>query len=464
MSSSQFMEPWKIKMVEPLHMSTREEREAWLKAVGLNVFQLRGDQVMIDCVTDSGTTAMSSAQWSALMLGDETYAGCDSFYKLEASVKDIMGFKYVVPTHQGRAAENLLANIFLKPGSGRYIIGNMHFDSMRVRAELAEKEAVDFLAEPGYHSTDEFDFKGNIDLEKVEAFIKEKGVDQIPVIMMTVTSNTNGGQPVSMANIKGLSEIARRYGIPFYIDAARYAENCYFIKQREPGYQDKTPKEIAREMFSYADGCTMSAKKDGMVNIGGFLCTNDDAVYAVASELVMCFEGFKTYGGMAGRDLEALAVGMQEGIDYGYLKTRVGQMEYFAQRLDEFGVPYVRPVGGNGVYLDGMKFNADIPQEKFPGLTLACELYLRSGIRCAELGTSAFSKTDADGKLIMPRLDLVRVAISRRVWTNSHIDYIAEQIGALYQEGSQYGGVRKKSHGLVAAQEHFTSGYEFIQK
>lgn len=458
------MEPWKIKMVEPLHMSTREQREAWIADVGLNLFQLRGDQVMIDCVTDSGTTAMSSAQWSALMLGDETYAGCDSFYKLEAAVKDIMGFKYVVPTHQGRAAENLLANIYLKPNDGKYVIGNMHFDSMRVRAELAEKEPLDFLAEPGYHSTDENDFKGNIDLEKVEDFIKKTGTENIPLIMMTVTSNTNGGQPVSMANIKGLSEIAHRYGIPFYIDAARYAENCYFIKEREPGYQDKTPKEIAREMFSYADGCTMSAKKDGMVNIGGFLCTNSDEIYAIASELVMCFEGFKTYGGMAGRDLEALAVGIQEGIDYTYLKARIGQIEYFGQCLDEYGVPYVRPVGGNGVYIDGMKFYPEIPQERYPGLTFACELYIHSGIRCAELGTSAFTKTLEDGTVVMPRLDLVRVAISRRVWTNSHIEYIAESIGKLYQSGSQYAGIRKKSHGLVAAQEHFTSGYEFIEK
>jgi tryptophanase len=461
MSSAKFAEPFRIKVVEPLRKSTEEERRRWIAEAGYNLFKLRAEHVYIDCLTDSGTTAMSSAQWAAMMLGDESYAGSTSFYRFEESVRDVFGFEYVIPTHQGRGADNLLANILFRPGQA--IGGNLHFDSMRVRAEFSSVRAVDLLAEEGYDTVTDHPFKGNIDLAKVEEFIAAEGVENIPVMMITVTCNNNGGQPVSMANIRGLSEICRAHGIPFYIDAARFAENAYFIKLREEGYADRSVKEIAREMFSLADGAIMSAKKDGMVNIGGFLCTNSPEVYAVAAELVMAYEGYKTYGGLAGRDLEAIAVGVQEGVDFDYLEGRIGQVEYLAEQLRGYGVPFVEPVGGNGVYVDATRFFPGIPQGSLPGVALAIELYIRTGVRCVELGTSAFSYVDDEGVNHYPRIDLVRVAISRRVYTNSHMDVIAEGLGAIHAAGIDFHGVRKVTSGQVRSTAHFTSDYELIK-
>jgi len=464
MSSSKYAEPFRIKVVEMLDFPATEQRRQALKNVGYNCFMLDAKDIYIDCLTDSGTSAMSNQQWAALMIGDESYVGCKSFTRYEAAVKDIFGFNHVVPTHQGRAADQLCARLLYKGSlEYKYVLTNMAFDSTRAAAVINGLEAVDLLDTPGYDTIHEHPFKGNIRLELLENFIQEKGAQSIANVIMTITCNTNGGQPVSMQNIRETAAICRKYGLNYTADAARCFENCYFIKEREEGYQDKDIREIAREMFSHFDYAVMSIKKDGLVNMGGFFCCRDDDLYEKAWIDNMNYEGHRTYGGLAGRDLEAIAVGLYEGSEYNYLKGRIGQVQYLGERLDEFKVPYVRPVGGNGVYLDARKFYKDIPPEKFPGLCLAADMYLEYGIRFSELGASAFSYKDENGVIHYPEIDLVRIAISRRVYTNSHMDVIAEALSELYQSGSpNFKGMDKERWDGVTT--HFTSHYKPVWK
>ena len=458
MSSSKYAEPFRIKAVEMLKKTTPEQRRAALEKAAWNVFQLKAEDVYIDCLTDSGTSAMSNRQWAALMMGDESYAGCESFYRYQAAIQDLTGFPYVVPTHQGRAADNLLGRMFYKGHNYKFVVTNMAFDSTRGAAMNFNMWAEDLLDAPGYDSQTPHPFKGNMSPQKLEDFIKKHGRESIGMVIMTITCNTNGGQPVSMANIKECGEIARKYGLPYFADAARCFENAYFIKEREEGYKDKTIAEISREMFSHFDGAVMSIKKDGLVNMGGFFCCRSKELYNRAAIDNMGYEGFQTYGGLSGRDLEAIAVGMYEGSDYEYLKGRIGQVQYLGERLEEFGVPFVKPTGGNGVYVDARLFYKDIPPEKFPGLCLAADAYLVSGIRIAELGASAFAVKMEDGTIKLPEIDYVRIAISRRVYTNSHMDIIAETLGELYQTGSpNFLGMDKHEWGR--ADSHFNSHY-----
>lgn len=457
MQSYKYAEPFRIKAVEMLKTTTPEHRRAALEKVAWNVFQLKAEDVYIDCLTDSGTSAMSNKQWAAIMMGDESYAGCESFYRFEAAIQDVTGFPFVVPTHQGRAADLLLARMmYTGHPEYKYVVTNMAFDSTRGAAMEYNMWAEDLLAAPGYDSQLEHPFKGNMDPEKLDRFLTEhKG--EVGNVIMTITCNTNGGQPVSMANIRECGEIAHKHGLTYYADAARCFENCYFIKEREEGYKDMDIRDISHEMFSYFDGAVMSIKKDGLVNMGGFFCCRDKALYERAAISNMAHEGFQTYGGLAGRDLEAIAVGMYEGSDYEYLKGRIGQVKYLGECLDEFGIPYVRPTGGNGVYIDARKFYPDIAPEKFPGLCLAADCYLESGIRIAELGASAFAVKMEDGTIHLPEIDYVRIAISRRVYTNSHMEIIAQTLGKLYKNGSNFKGMDKHEWGR--ADSHFNSYY-----
>ena len=430
-------EPFRIKVIEPIKMTTKAQRQKLIAEAGYNVFKLKAEDVYVDCLTDSGTTAMSSNQWAAMMKGDESYAGCKSFFRLEESVKDIMGFKHVQPTHQGRAADYIMAKIFCQPDS--YIIGNMHFDSFRGAAEINQAQPVNMVIEKGVNAASGYHpFKGDMDVVKAENFIKEKGVDRVPLIIVTVTCNNNGGQPVSMRSIRETSELAKKYGIPMMIDAARFAENAYFIKQREKGYENKSIREIVREMFSYAEGCVMSCKKDGMVNIGGLFCTNNDEIFTKANQLAIIHEGFITYGGLAGRDLEVLAVGLQEVVDEDYLKYRIEQVQYLGDQLKARGVPVVEPYGGHGVYVDAKRFLPDMHQSKFPAQAMVVALYEEAGVRAVELGTCAFGgATDENGKEVYPELELMRICVSRRVYTNRHMDVIAEGLARVYERRNE---------------------------
>lgn len=465
MSSSKYAEPYRIKAVEMLKETTPQERWEALKAVGWNLYMLKAEDIYIDCLTDSGTSAMSDRQWAALMTGDESYVGNRCFYDYEQAIRDLTGFEYVIPTHQGRAAEQLLARMYYpNHPKARYVLANMAFDSTRAAAMSHGAVAVDLLEPIGYDTTTEAPFKGNMDTAKLEAFIREHDTESIAFVQMIVTCNSNGGQPVSMSNIRAVAEICKKYGLTYVCDCARVFENCYFIKEREPGYQDKDIRDISRELFSYFDLAFMSIKKDGLVNMGGFFVCRSKELYDVAWVDNMSYEGHCTYGGLAGRDLAAIAVGLYEGSDYRYLKGRIGQVQYLGERLDEFGIPYVRPVGGNGVYLDARKFYKDIAPEKFPGLCLAADLYLKAGIRTSELGASAFSYKDKDGVIHYPEIDLVRIAISRRVYTNSHMDVIAESLGELYHGGSpNFHGFDKETWADTAT-NHFTSAYKPIFK
>jgi len=450
-------EPYRIKVVEPIKMSTREEREQWIRDAGYNVFGLKAEQVYIDLLTDSGTSAMSDNQWAGLMLGDESYAGCRNFYNLEATVQDIFGFKYVLPTHQGRGAENIMTQIFIKPGT--YVLGNMHFDSTRGHIKLKGGIPVDLVIDEGLDPQSQHPFKGNINVEKMESFIKEHGPDKISFVLITVTCNNNGGQPVSMVNIKSTCEVASKYNIPVMFDAARFAENCYFIRTREKGYENKSIKEIAREMFSYGDGCVMSSKKDGLVNIGGLFCTKHKEIYEQAIQLSIVYEGFPTYGGQAGRDMEALSRGLQEVIQEPYLADRIGQVQYLGQKLKDRNVPIVEPVGGHGVYVDAKRFLPNIPQSQFPGQAIVVALYINSGVRCVELGTSAFAEKDEKtGEMIYPELELVRLAIPRRVYTNRHMDVVAEGLADIYDRRHELKGFKIVYEAPVL--RHFTARFE----
>lgn len=448
MAIKTIIEPFKIKTVEPIRWTTREERERLLRDAHCNLFLLPADAVLIDVLTDSGTAAMSTRQWAAMMEGDESYAGSRSFEHLRRAVQAIFGYKHVIPTHQGRAAERILFSTMCKAGD--VVPNNTHFDTTRANVEFVGAEAVDLLTPEGKDLSRSHPFKGNMDVAQLEELIMRVGADRIPLVMLTITNNSNGGQPVSMQNMRAVQAVCRQHSIPLYFDACRFAENAYFIKLREKGYGHKTPKEIAQEMFAIGDGCTMSAKKDGMANIGGFLCTNDDTLALQEKNLLILTEGYPTYGGLAGRDLEAVAVGLDEALEEDYLKYRIISTAYLGNHIAAAGVPIVQPPGGHAIYLDARAFLPAVPPAQFPGVALAAELYLHGGIRSVEIGTLMFGDHAA--------MDLVRLAIPRRVYTQSHIDYVIEVILEVWKR-------REEIRGLTLTYEapflrHFTARLE----
>lgn len=446
-------EPFKIKMVEPIKMTTREERIEKLKIANYNVFALAADDVYVDLLTDSGTGAMSHTQWAGIMVGDEAYSGGKSYFKLLDAVKDIFGYKYAQPVHQGRAAEKVLFPTLLK--QGQYSISNMHFDTTRAHVELAGGTPIDCVCDAAKNPSLYDDFKGNMNVEKLEKLINDYGKENVGAIIMTITNNSAGGQPVSVANIKATSEVAKKYGIPYVIDAARYAENAYFIKQREAGYANVKIADIVKEVFSYADAFTMSAKKDAIVNMGGLVGIKDSAeLYENVKAMTIPYEGFITYGGLAGRDLEALAIGLYEGIDDDYLKYRIGQMEYLGSRLQEAGIPFQYPVGGHAIFLDAKAFLPHIPYNEFPGQALTLELYIEAGIRGCDIG-SYMMGNDPNGVQIESEFEFTRLAIPRRVYTQSHLDVVADAIIAIKERAKDIKGYKITWEPKVL--RHFTS-------
>lgn len=447
------IEPFKIKSVEPIYFNTKEQRIKILESAHYNTFLIHAKDIIIDLLTDSGTSAMSSAQWAGIMMGDESYAGSTSFFNFERVVKNITGMPVVIPTHQGRASEKILFSIV--GAKGKYIVSNTLFDTTRANIEFSGAEGVDLLCEEGKNPLIPAPFKGNMDVEALRKFIQEKGAENIPMVLITVTNNSGGGQPVSMQNIKDVRAVCDEYKIPMFIDACRFSENSYFIKIREKGYEHKSVEEIAQEMFSYADGCTMSAKKDAFANIGGFLALHDEELAVKCRNLLVITEGFPTYGGLAGRDLEAIAIGLQEVMDENYLHYRIRSIEYLTNKLIAAEVPVMQPAGGHAVYLDAKTFLNHIPVDQYPGQALVGALYEEGGIRSVEIGSLMFGKYDEHGQLIPAQMELVRLAIPRRVYTQSHIDYVAEVIIHVYKK-------REKIAGLKIVEEapllrHFTA-------
>jgi len=453
-----YAEPYRIKMVEKINLVDKPTREQLIKEAGYNVFSLPAEAVYIDLLTDSGTAAMSDYQWAGMMMGDESYAGSKNYYHLKDSVKDVMGYDYVAPTHQGRGAEHILMNIFVRPGDR--VLGNMHFDTTEGHILLRGAEPVNCLAQVGYDVDAEVPFKGNFDLDLLEEEIR-KDPSKAALILITITCNNNGGQPVSMENIKGVKGIADKYNIPVFFDAARFAENAYFIKQLEPGFEDKAIGDIVKEMFSYGDGCTMSAKKDALVNIGGFLAFREKEDYEKALEWQIPFEGFATYGGLAGRDLEAIARGLREVLDEYYLEDRIGQVRYLGSLLSACGVPIVKPTGGHGVYVDAKSLLPHLPRNQFPAQALTVELYLEGGVRGVELGGCAFGHKDPEtGEDVWPELELVRLTIPRRVYTDRHMDYVARTLRAVKERASSVRGLKIVHEAPVL--RHFTAKFERV--
>jgi len=444
------IEPFRIKSVEPLRQTTRAEREELVAKAGYNLFALHAKDVLIDLLTDSGTSAMSTEQWAAVMRGDESYAGSESFFRMQKVVQDLTGFRHVIPTHQGRAAERILFSVMCKPG--QVVPNNTHFDTTRANIEFAGARAVDLPAPEAADTQARLPFKGNMDVAALERLIETEGAQRIPLIMVTVTNNSGGGQPVSLENLEAVREVATRHGIPLYLDACRFAENAWLIREREPRYRNWAPREIARRMFSLADGCTFSAKKDAFANIGGMLCTNDDRLAAQETNLLILTEGFPTYGGLAGRDLDAIAVGLEEVLDPDYLRYRIASTAYLGRHIADHGVPIVEPPGGHAIYIDAARMLPHLPRAQFPGQALAVELYRHAGIRSVEIGSVMFGEA--------ARHELLRLAIPRRVYTQSHIDYVVEAI-------LEVNDARQRIRGMRIVEEppflrHFSARFDWI--
>ncbi|MCP4632714.1 MAG: tryptophanase [candidate division Zixibacteria bacterium] len=453
------VEPYRVKVVEPIKMLSREERVKKIKNADFNIFLIKAEDVFIDLLTDSGTSAMSDNQWAGLMIGDESYAGCKNYTHFEDTIRDITGFQYIIPVHQGRVAENLLFSTLLTKGD--FVPSNNHFDTTRANIEVQGAAGIDLVIDEGKNPEADFPFKGNIDTNKLSELIIKVGANKIPIGMLTVTNNSGGGQPASMANIREVSDLLRKHGIPFFLDACRFAENAYFIKQREKGYENKSLKEIAREMFSYADGCTMSAKKDGLANIGGFIAMNKEPLATQITNMLILIEGYRTYGGMAGRDLEAVARGLQEVLNDDYLRFRINQVAYLGSRMTEMGIPIIEPTGGHAVFIDAGKLIKHIPPEQYPGWALTVALYREAGIRSVEIGNVMFARYDADKKEeVLPDLDLVRLAIPRRVYSNSHMEYVASAVEHLKDNPKCVKGLKITYQASVL--RHFTCKFEEI--
>ncbi|PLX05492.1 MAG: tyrosine phenol-lyase [Marinilabiliales bacterium] len=440
-----FAESYKIKMVESIKKSTRQQRTKWIEEANYNLFNLSSDKVFVDLLTDSGTGAMSDKQWSEMMLGDESYAGASSFYKLKAAIKDITGFDYFLPTHQGRAAENVLFSS--KINAGDIIPGNSHFDTTKGHIEFRKAHAVDCTIDEAFNTTLDHPFKGNVDISKLEDVLKSHPKEKIPMIILTVTCNSSGGQPVSLQNMREVKQLADKYGIPIFYDSARFAENAYFIKIREKGYEDKSIREIVREMFSFADGMTMSSKKDAIVNMGGFIGFRHEEDYDKASVFNILFEGYLSYGGMSGRDMNALAQGLYEGTEFDYLETRIGQVAYLGKKLKDYGIPVQYPFGGHAIFVDAKKFLPNVPKEEFIAQTLGVELFIEGGVRGVEIGTLLADRDPETGENRYPCLELLRLAIPRRVYTNNHMDYIAASLINVYDR-----------------RDEITSGYKILKE
>ncbi len=433
-------EPFKIKVVEHLRMTTRAEREHAIAGAGYNTFLLRSEDVYIDLLTDSGTSAMSDRQWAGMMLGDEAYAGSANFYHLEAAVREFYGYRHLIPTHQGRGAEHILSQCCIRPGDS--VPGNMYFTTTRAHQELAGGQFVDVIIDEAHDPASEHPFKGNVDLGKLSALIERVGPARIPYLALHATVNMAGGQPVSMANAREVAALCRRHGIRIFMDATRAVENCYFIREREPGYADRPLADILRELCSYTDGCTMSGKKDCLVNIGGFLAVNDDALAEAARNMVVLYEGLHTYGGLAGRDMEAMAIGIRESVSLDHMHARIGQVQYLGDQIARAGVPIVRPVGGHGIFLDALGFLPQLPREQFPAQALAAALYVDSGVRAMERGAVSAGRDATTGENRWPRLELVRLTIPRRVYTQAHMDVTAESVTGLYRQRDRIVGLR----------------------
>jgi tryptophanase len=446
------VEPWKIKVVERIRKTTREERQQAIREAGYNIFLLSSDNIFIDLLTDSGTSAMSDNQWAGMMLGDESYAGSRNFYHFRDVVQRIFGYDHIIPTHQGRVAEHLLFSEVVGPGD--IVPNNIHFDTTRANVEYRGATAMDCVVDTAYDPVAADRFKGNMDLEKLERVIETHGREKIPLCMMTITNNSGGGQPVSLANIRATRQLLNKYDIPLFFDACRFAENCYFIKAREPGYESKSILDIAREVFAEGDGCTMSAKKDGLVNMGGFVALNNAQIAEKITVLLILTEGFPTYGGLAGRDLEAMARGLEEVLDEEYLAFRIEQVGMMGERLQEYGVPIVTPVGGHAIYLDAKRFLPHIPQAEFPGQALTVALFVEAGIRAVEIGSLMFAREE-NGQTVYPKLELVRLAVPRRVYTTTQLNYVADSVKEIYDKRDSIQGLELEYEAPVL--RHFTA-------
>ena len=456
MTKQPYAEPWRIKMVEPVKILTREERLAKIQEAEYNLFNLAAEDVYIDLLTDSGTGAMSDRQWSAMMLGDESYAGSRSFLRMKKTITELLGFPHVVPTHQGRAAENVLFSATIKAGD--IVPGNAHFDTTKGHIEFRQAIPVDCTVDEAADPNLELPFKGNIDTRKLEACIAKYGVDKIPMVIHTVTCNTGGGQPVSMENIKAVSAVCHKHNIPLIFDSARFAENAYFIKTREAGYEDKSIKEIVKEMFSYADGMTMSAKKDAIINIGGFIALKSLETYRKCATFNIMFEGYLTYGGMSGRDMDALAAGLMESTEYDYLHARISQVKYLGDKITELGIPIVKPAGGHAVYVDAKAFFPQIPQIQYPAQVLGVALYVEAGVRGVEIGTVLADRDTVTREARPPKMELLRLAIPRRVYTNNHMDVVVWGLQQIWAKRESYKGLKIKYEAPIM--RHFTSTFE----